>query len=956
MATRVFELARELGVTSKTILTKCKAEGLPIKNHMTALSVGQEVTIREWFSEDGGGTAVETTEHVDLQKARAAAMKRRRRKKAAAAEETAEQAPAESAGKAEEKPAEEAAETKAPEEAEEKPVEAADAPEAETEEKPAEEAAPDEEKTETEKVAEPAAEAVEAIAEEETAETSEEEAPAEVAAEAKEAEEEEPSDEKQKGKKEKKPKTAAEEVQSDSDEDVAPAGPQVVPKPAKLRGPKVVRVEKPEYVPLPRNRRRGGGGGGGAAGPRPPRSSAPRRSLADEMAAEKAAPPSGGGGGGAGAGRSDKTKKKPKRRSPRRRSGRAESGEKLREWRQQDLLERSERLAAATGGLRRHRPTVGRKRKGGGSQIQSGKVEIDEPVNIKDLSAATGIKGNEIIRKLMGKGQLATINQVIDTELAEEIMLEYGIELLVTKARTAEEELIEKYQERDKGRTVKRAPVVTFLGHVDHGKTSLLDYIRQAQVASGEAGGITQHIGSYRFRMGDMDVTFLDTPGHEAFTAMRARGANMTDVVVLVVAADDGVMPQTVEAINHAKAAKVPIVVALNKIDVPNANPQRALAQLAEHELAPQAWGGNTEVIETSAETGQGIEDLVETLTLEAELLDLQAEPEAPAQGFVIESRMDPGRGVVATLLVKDGTLRIGDNLIAGKGYGRVRAMIDDRGSDIQEAGPSTPVEVSGLSEVPTAGDRFFQVEDVDEARRVAEERRSEERQKELASSSRRSLEDLLGQIEAGETNELAVIVKADVQGSIEALRGSLEGVGTDEAKVNLLSTGVGAISTSDVSLAEASDAVIIGFNVVADAAARQLAEQTGVEIRTYRVIYHIIEDIRTALEEGLAPEIKEETIGRAEVRQTFKVSRLGTIAGCYVTDGVVNRNAKVRITRAGVVIEDERELDSLKRYKDDVREVRADMECGLKIAGYNDIKEGDILEFYKKVEVARKL
>jgi translation initiation factor IF-2 len=427
---------------------------------------------------------------------------------------------------------------------------------------------------------------------------------------------------------------------------------------------------------------------------------------------------------------------------------------------------------------------------------------------------------------------------------------------------------------------------------------------------------------------------------------------------VLVVAADDGVMPQTVEAINHAKAAGVPIVVALNKIDVPNANVNRALGQLAEHGLQPRQWGGETEVIETSAINGDGMDTLVETLSLEAELLELQAEYDAPASGYVIEGEMDPGRGVVARLLVLNGTLKVGDPLICGNSAGRVRQILDDRARSVEQTGPATPVEVTGLDSVPNAGDRFYVTDDIDQARTVAEHRVDQKREKELAlgSSPAKTLENLFSQIEAGQTDELTLIVKADVQGSLEALRGQLEKLSHEEIRVNVLHAGVGGVNTGDVTLAEASNAMIIAFNVVADASARRLAESKNVEIRNYRVIYDITEDIRKLLEEGLAPEIREETLGRAEIRQVFKSSKVGNVAGCMVTDGVVQRNALVRITRDNVVVEDGRQLDSLRRYKDDVREVRAGMECGLVVAGYDDVKEGDILEFYKQVEVARTL
>ncbi|HDZ45087.1 MAG TPA: translation initiation factor IF-2, partial [Phycisphaerae bacterium] len=440
------------------------------------------------------------------------------------------------------------------------------------------------------------------------------------------------------------------------------------------------------------------------------------------------------------------------------------------------------------------------------------------------------------------------------------------------------------------------------------------------------------------------------------FTAMRARGANMTDVVVLVVAADDGVMPQTAEAISHAKAANVPIVVALNKIDLPNANIQRVMGQLAEHDLQPREWGGQTEVLQTSAITGEGIDTLVETLSLEAELLELQAEIDAPAGGYVIESEMDPGRGVVARLLILDGTLKVGDVVLAGLGFGRVRAMIDSHGESVQSAPPATPVEVSGLNEVPEAGDKFYVIDTLDKARTVAEERRQQARTRALAAPPPVSLEGLWSQIQEGRITDVPLIVKADVQGSLEALIGSLNKLSTDEVRVNILHTGVGGISSGDVALAAASSAIIVGFNVVPAAGARAKAEEDGVDVRMYRVIYDLIDDITRVLEKGLAPEIREESLGRAQVRQVFKVSRVGTIAGCFVTDGRAVRNALVRIIRENVVIGDERTLDSLKRFKDDAREVRAGMECGLRIIDYDDVKEGDELEFYQRVEIERKL
>ncbi len=888
MATRVFELARELTVRSKDVLEKCRAEGIDVKNHMTSLSAGLEETIRDWFSDANGSgaqhTAVETAEHVDIEKVRKKAKKARKRM---TAKQKAEAAAAEALAKAEP----EEAETQAlPGEAAPEPVEST--------------AKPKKAKKKVER------------AKKEDLQTAPEEPPTEAPAES--------------------PKEP---------EPIKPAGPQVVPRPAQLKGPRVVRVEKPDYTPRPQRRE-----------PLVPsrESFSPsvgrRGALRDGLKEERKKLETEG----------EVRSKKSTRRSPRRKTGRtADSGEKPKKWRDQDLLERSERIAGAGYRFRRRRAAVSR---GSGAQLiggaKTGNVEIEEPITVKSLSATTGIKGAEIIKKLMELGTMATINQVIDPDVAEAAVVDYGIDLIIARAKTAEDELIEKLDAREKTPTNIRAPVVTFLGHVDHGKTSLLDRIRKTSVASAEAGGITQAIGAYRHDYGERHVVFLDTPGHEAFTAMRARGANMTDVVVLVVAADDGVMPQTIEAISHAKAAGVPIVVALNKIDVPNANVQRALGQLSEYDLQPREWGGQTEVIQTSAETGEGIDDLVELLSLEAEILELQAETDAPANGYVVEAKMDPSQGVVASLLVLNGTLRCGDVLLAGCGFGRVRQIYDDKGNPLQQAPPSTPVAVTGLDEVPDAGDRFFVVKNIDQARSVAEQRRSEDRAKTLAlaATAPKNLEELIGKIEDGEVSEIPVIIKADVQGSIEAIVGVLEKIGTEETRINILHTGVGGISTGDVTLAEASGAIIIGFDVVADAQARKLAESQKIDIRLYRVIYDITEDMRGALEKGLIPEIREKLLGRGEVRQTFKVSRIGTIAGLYITEGLVQRNAMVRIIRDNVVIEDERVLDSLRRIKDDAREVRAGLECGVKITGYNDIKEGDVLEFYQKIEVARTL
>ena len=912
MATRVFELARELGVTSKHILAKCSAEGLELKNHMATLSAGLQATIREWFTEAPSGTAVETAAHVDLGKAREAGKRQRRRRGEAEAPAVEAPPPAEA----------------------EAPVAVAEAPAVVVEAAPAPAVAAE---------AAPMAPPIET-----TAPPPVEEAPAAPAPAAGPVGQ--PAAPPVPGPTAAASPAGPQPPAPPPKPEVKPAGPQLVPGPARLRGPRIVRVERPDVL-VPRSPRPSSRPATGASSPGASSTGAAAPGAATRRGGKPAIAPV----------EEEADGKKAKRRSPRRRGGgrSADSGEKLREWRDKDLAERSLRLAAASGGtLRRHRASISHKAQEGGPAVAGEQIAIAEPITVKSLSAATGIKTSEIIAKLMQNGTPATINQVLAKEQAEAAIVDHGIDLVVRAAPNAEREMLADLQTRPAGATEARAPVVTFMGHVDHGKTSLLDRIRHATVAAGETGGITQHVGAYRYDVGDRHVAFLDTPGHEAFTAMRARGANMTDVVVLVVAADDGVMPQTVEALSHAKAANVPIVVALNKVDLPNANVQRVMGQLAEHGLNPRQWGGEVEVIETSAATGQGVDTLLETLSLMAEILELKAEAEAPARGFVVESEISPRRGAIGRLLVLDGTLRVGDILQAGMGYGRVRRMVDHLGRVVTEAGPSTPVEVSGLDEIPQAGDRFYVVDELEQAQQVAEDHRQAARTASLAPvpPTPQNLQGILDRIQAGQANELAIIVKADVQGSVEALVGAVGKLGTDEVRVKVLHAAAGGITAGDVTLAEASGAVIIGFNVVPDAAARQLAEEHGVDVRLYRIIYEVIDDIREAMEKGLAPEIRMETTGRADVRQVFKVSRVGTVAGCMVSDGVVARNARVRLIRNSVVVEDDRSLESLKRFKDDAREVRAGMECGLKIAGYDDVKEGDILEFYQKIEVARKL
>jgi translation initiation factor IF-2 len=543
-----------------------------------------------------------------------------------------------------------------------------------------------------------------------------------------------------------------------------------------------------------------------------------------------------------------------------------------------------------------------------------------------------------------------------------EIMEGYGIELEIVEQKTAEQQIVEDFKERTIVDEQPRSTVVTILGHVDHGKTTLLDKIRNANVAEGEAGGITQATSAFRVpvHVGDSEhtITFFDTPGHEAFTEMRSRGAKVTDVVVLVVAADDGVMPQTVESINHAKAAEVPIIVALNKVDKPEAtdsNIQRILGQLAEHELNPVEWGGTTEVVRISALKGEGIQDILELLDYQGQLLELKADFGGPAEGSVIEAQVEEGRGAVARILVQQGELKQGDFIAVGRGYGRVRDIVDDRGKRIKTAGPSTPVAISGINEVPDAGDRFYVVKTRGEAEAAAEERRTLERDRDLT-KEKVTLDNIFEKLSEADRKELPLIVKADVQGSLETLKATLSKIGSDEVTVGIKHAGVGGVNESDISLAEASGAIVIGFNVTTSAAARRAAEARGVDIRLYDVIYDLTDDVTRAAEGLLEPELKLEVLGHAEVKEVFKVSKVGMIAGCYVTEGNIERAAQIRVTRDDIVVEKDRRLEQLKRFKDDVKTVNAGQECGMRIDGYDDIKVGDVLECYKTLELRRKL
>ncbi|HEX4522228.1 MAG TPA: translation initiation factor IF-2 [Casimicrobiaceae bacterium] len=618
---------------------------------------------------------------------------------------------------------------------------------------------------------------------------------------------------------------------------------------------------------------------------------------------------------------------------------------------------------AATAGWKQ--PKGGKHRHEEGDEVEEGaqalapeplirEVAVPETITVADLARKMSVKAAEIIKAMMKLGTMVTINQVLDQETAMIVVEEMGHKAIAAKLDDPDSLLAESAQATT-AESLPRPPVVTVMGHVDHGKTSLLDTIRRTRVASGEAGGITQHIGAYHVETAKGVITFLDTPGHEAFTAMRARGAKVTDIVILVVAADDGVMPQTKEAIAHAKAGNVPIVVAINKIDKPEANPDRVKQELVAESVLPEEYGGDTQFVQVSAKSGAGIDNLLDAILLQAEVLELKAPKDAPAKGIVIESRLDKGKGPVATVLVNSGTLKRGDIVLAGAVFGRVRAMTDETGKTVASAGPAIPVEIQGLSDVPLAGEEVMVLGDERKAREIALFRQGKFRDVKLAKQQAAKLENMFEQLAESEIKSLALIVKADVQGSYEALANALTKLSTGEVKVNIVHAAVGGITESDVNLALASKAVIIGFNTRADVAARKLAEHSGVDIRYYNIIYEAVDEIKAALSGMLAPERKESQLGLVEVREVYKISKVGTVAGCYVLEGVVRRGSKVRLLRDNVVVFDG-ELDSLKRFKDDVREVKAGFECGLSLKNYNDIEKGDQLEVYEIVEVTRTL
>jgi translation initiation factor IF-2 len=1032
LSKRLFEIAKELNVDSKAIVAKCRAEDIPesvVKNHMSPISAGLEATIREWFSGQGG-TSIETGEKVDLEK-----VKMRRggtRAKAKRADGGSEDAatavldaPATPAGPATSTPntttgaGAPSHAAAAPPAAPTQPTTAPDAHRARavrTEaapatsapatgaspppvrgtsatvrpslvvETPASHAEADRSESPREavrpaaSVATPAAPAapkatpvapsippapVPAPTARPAADRSGPGGPGHAPGHAPGHTPIHGPGHTQGGHRPPPPPPPGPTRVAPAPMNVpmrpnvvAPAGPKLeVKTPVRLSGPKIVRVEAPEQVQAPRPRRVGPGGppsgprpGGGAARSDDDRGRSPRRSEATPRRST-----------GAGV--------------PERRRGRSDadwSGTPGGVFSEQDLLEREARLARAGGFLKKRKQELSRPGAHGQAiEETEGKIRIAAPFTIKELSAATGVKGADIVKKLFLQGIPATINSPIAPDKAIELMMDLDIELEVTEAKTAEETVSEKAVNREMKDLRPRGPVVTILGHVDHGKTSLLDKIRNANVAAGEAGGITQKTSAFVSEV-EVDgekrqIVFLDTPGHEAFTGMRARGAKITDVVVLVVSAPEGMMPQTVESINHAKAAGVPIVVALNKIDRPDATEpqiQKTLGQLAGAGVNVVEWGGDVESVRVSAVTGQGLPKLLETLDLQASVLELKADFGGPAQGTVIEAKMEEGRGAVANVLIQHGRLKVGDFVVMGRAFGKVRDITDDKGRRLKEATPPMPVQISGIDEVCDAGDKFYVTTSLKQAEEAADQRRQRERHTALA-QPKLTLDSLFSQMQQSQpggegketvVKEIKIVLKTDQQGTVDVLRSECEKIKTEEVKVRVLDAGVGGITESNVLLADASRAIIIGFNVIPSGKARQLAEAKGVEIRTYQVIYDIVEDLKKAAEGLLAPELREEVLGHAEVRAVFKISKVGSIAGCYVTDGVVQRDALVRVTRGGVVVEHDRKLAQLKRLKDDAKEVRSGVECGMKIDAYDDIKEGDVIECYKKIEVKRTL
>jgi translation initiation factor IF-2 len=959
---RVNALAKEMNLESKDILSKLKAEGLDwAHNHMSTLTYGQAETVKEWYrSGQLGGKS--GGEEEDSAPAAEESSRSRARKSRQSAEEGGDVLIAEPPSKTAAPEAPAADEEPAPQEPSapvaEKPVETHPAAPTPIAEPPALKLTP--------QVVTPTAPPVTPAAPEDRQKAVAEapavpQRPSAPAAPPARTPQTHPGRSSQGGDNVRQQVQRPTVTLADRKTPPPVARAAFVPKPAQIQGPRVVREEKPDVVAAPR--------------PRPKPGSDNQSTTFTNTARPQA---------GRGVKRTDDDEEEKKKAargslSTRRRGAdgrRGEADEKLREFTEADLIERKERIEQATKSreaTERHLKSStnrGMHQQAKSAQDKGEPVELEQPITVRTLSAGLGIKANELLTKLMRQGIMANINAALDLEVAQAMALEYGIELTIKSETSLEEELEQEFTERevDPKNEITRPPIVTILGHVDHGKTSLLDKIRTANVAAGEAGGITQHIAAWMVSIGEEGkkkrVTFIDTPGHQAFTGMRARGANMTDVVVLVVSAAEGVQPQTIESINHAKAAEVPIVVAMNKIDRPDANEQQVLGQLAANGLNPVEWGGDTEVIRTSATTGQGIPELIEILDLQSQIMELKADPTAPASGTVIESMMHPGLGAAATVLVRNGTLRVGDILLCGNAYGRIRSLVNDMGKMIQEAGPSTPVIVAGLNELPSAGDKFFVLDHIDLARTIANDRATRTRNTSLAQQNRVTGANLLSTLAAqAAVSTINLIIKADVQGSLETLVKTVTDQNTAEVKVRVIHSGVGGITESDVQLAMATKTkatdnrvAIIGFHVVPDDAARILAEQNHIDVKTYRVIYEIFDDLKKSLSGMLAPEVREKLHGHVEVRQVFKVSRLGNIAGCFVTDGHIQRGSKIRLIRDGKIITEGLTIDTLKRVKDDVKEVKSGLECGIKLAGYDDIKVGDRFEAYIQEKFERTL
>jgi translation initiation factor IF-2 len=949
---RVHNLAKELNVSSKVILEKCKAEGLDnvVKNHMSTVSAGLYATIKEWFTEGESTVAIETSARVDLKKVRTKPKRKRAPKKAVAkpaeteviqeaaktevekepvtpaAALPSEEIPAAASAAAEAPAAEPKEAVRVPPEARKPPLE--EEPAVATPEPPTPAAQPEAIPIPPDQVqATPAPEVP----------GKERRLPAAQAPAFKPPEAEETVEKPHAGKAAAKaPRTepGKEKREPEKPEPLVAAGPQNVPAPTKLKGPRVVR-----YEPLTRDH-----------GPRRPSDRPGEATVGDlPLTPDVGDIPTGRRGRGS----------RRARVNPRRAAGRArEATEQMAEWRDRDLIERGERLAGASGRRFRRRAQAATKVAVVAPEHVA-KAKVHEPVRMKDFCSATGLNFMQCFKVLKDEHNiLANINMTLPNETAELLALQFGMDLEIVPMKTQLDMLEEEAANRQRDNLQARPPVVTLLGHVDHGKTSLLDCIRKTHVVETEDGGITQHIGAYHVKGSRGAVTFLDTPGHEAFSAMRARGAKLTDVAVLVIAADDGVMPQTIEAINHAKAAEVPIVVALNKIDLGEENVLKIYGQLAEQGLTPSGdWGGDTDVIYTSATTRRGVTDLVDHLADLTELLDLKADPTLPAIGTVIEAQTKTGVGPVVSVLVQEGMLEVGDVVVCGNAFGKVRALLDDLGRRVPSARPSTPVELWGLDDVPTSGDRLYAVDNLQRAKTIATEVKQSRLQSSRQSSRKvTTLEAMFQQRDEEEVPELNLVVKADVDGSVEMLRQTLAEIPTEEVKLTIRHAGVGAVTDGDVLLASTCDGLVVAYRVEVPATVRKLADRQGVEIRSYRVVYDVNDDIKKALEGLLEPEVHEETRGTAEVRELFRISRLGLVAGCYVTDGTVDRNHFARVIRNGVVVRDDCRIASLRRFKDDAKEVRAGLECGIRLDDFDDVHTGDTIETYEVVEVARVL